>query len=451
MNAPSMAHLTLWPVVESLAAKARSADTEAALHFSIVNDTFALLPYRAALLCTVRGRRGHLAHASGLTAVDRRTPYGSWVEAVTDYWLGSSPHKTRMSLTDVPATMQAAWQEYWPATVHMHPLRAHDGAVLAVVIYLSDNEWPPVADAMLAVLHQTQGAALEALRLRRSFWKRVWRRPDGRLSAGPWWLALAMAAMAAAMVVPIRQFVVAPAEIISLETMAVTAPVDGIIASVAVRPNQTVRRGDLLLRLDDTVIRNRLLAARQSLEVARAEYLATAHRSLVATDRVSEVAVLRGRINEKLAEVDYLQEQLRLFDIRASREGLAVYGQEIDLVGKPVSPGQKVMDIADPTRMGVQVWVPVADAINLKPGERFELMLYADPLTARTATIEQASYHALRSPEGVAAYRVRARLDVADASRLGLRGSAKMKGEEVSLGYFLFRRPIMVLRQRLGL
>jgi hypothetical protein len=35
--------------------------------------------------------------------------------------------------------------------------------------------------------------------------------------------------------------------------------------------------------------------------------------------------------------------------------------------------------------------------------------------------------------------------------RLGLRGSARLDGQEVSLGYFLLRRPISAVRQWLGL
>jgi hypothetical protein len=185
--------------------------------------------------------------------------------------------------------------------------------------------------------------------------------------------------------------------------------------------------------------------------VARAEFLAGAHRSMLAGERGTEVGVLRGRIQERLAEVAFLQEQLGLLELRAPRDGIAVYGQVNDLIGKPVSPGQKVMELADPSRIGAQVWVPVADAINLKEGERFNLMLYADPLTPRAATIEQASYQAVKSPDGVAAYRVRATLEAQDASRLGLRGNAKIDGEPVALGYFLFRRPIVVIRQWLGL
>ena len=63
-------------------------------------------------------------------------------------------------------------------------------------------------------------------------------------------------------------------------------------------------------------------------------------------------------------------------------------------------------------------------------------------------------------PDNVSAYRIKARL-VGEAGggggggadqtpRLGLRGVARLFGREVSLGYYLFRRPVALVWQYLG-
>ncbi len=450
MTAPAASYLEAWPVLNSIVEKARTAASEPALSFSVVNDTFSLVPYRSALLIDTRRRQPRLVYASGLSTVDRKSPYGSWVEQVVEALLPALAERNQFNCGDVPEALQAAWYEYWPHQIRMYRLLAHDGSTLAVAVYLTDQDWAPEAAAMLSGLLQLYAAAREILRLRERRLGALGRNADGRLSRGIKLAGLALSLTLAAMFIPVRQFVIAPAEIVSLDSVAVTSPVEGIIASVPVRPNESVKAGEVLVKLDDTTIRNRLEGARQALEVARAEFLASAHRSMITSDRGTEVGVLRGRINERLAEVAFLEEQLGLLDLRASRSGIAVYGQVNDLIGKPVSPGQKVMELADPKRIGVQVWVPVADAINVREGARFNLMLYSDPLTARGATLEQASYQAIRSPDGVAAYRLRATLDTQDVSRLGLRGNAKIDGEPIALGYFLFRRPIVVIRQWLG-
>ena len=441
-----------WAVLEQLSAKARAADNEAALFFVMANDTFAMLPYRSALVLRARAAGGvQLACASGLSTVDRKAPYGSWVEQVVQHLLPRLSEQTRFGVADVPPELAAAWGEYWPEKISLHRVTGRLGELLAVVVYVLDSDWPEVADAMLVTLHRLHGMCLEGLQQRRKRFALLRRNAEGQRPRARKFAALGLVLILAAMFMPVRQFVISPAEIISLDSVAVTAPVDGIVGELVARPNQVVQKGDVLVRLDDTAIRNRLASAQQALEVARAEFLASSHRAFASNERTAEVGVLRGRISERAAEVDFLQEQLAMLEIRAGRDGVAVYGQENDLIGKPVSPGQKLMELADPKRMGVNVWVPVADAINIEPGARMTVLLYADPLNPKHATIERASYQATKSPDGVAAYRVRGTLQTEDVSRLGLRGSAKIDGDRVALAYFLFRRPLLVVRQWLGM
>lgn len=446
MNGPAPKLANPWRVLEQLAAKARQAQTPQELLFLMANDSFALLPYRSALVLTVEGGRCRLAVASGLAFIDRTGPYGSWVEKVVAHLRPRLGAQHVFGVQDLPPELAGPWAEYWPDLVHLHPVRGRDGAELAVVAYLSDHVWPDSAGALLATLHQVHGLCLQALRDGR----RGWAQALQRLARGRRYLLAGLALAVAAMFIPMQQFIIAPAEVVSLDATVVTAPVEGIVAEMVARPNQPVKKGQVLVRLDDTAIRNRLESARQSLGVARADFLAGAHRAFAAPERAGESGVLKGRIQERLAEVAFLNEQLGLLEIRASRDGVAVYGQANDWIGRPVSPGQRIMELADDRQLGVTVWVPVADSINLSRGAPVNVLLYADPLNPITATIEEASYQAVKSPDGVAAYRVRAQLGPDVQVRLGLRGSAKITGERVFLGYFLFRRPIAAARQWLG-
>lgn len=295
-----------------------------------------------------------------------------------------------------------------------------------------------------------RGLCLQQLRVQRSAWDFVRQLTDKRNIRARKFRGYIVLACVLLFLVPIRQFVIVPVDIISLDTLAVTSPVEGIVAQMVAKPNQPVKRGDVLVRLDDTAIRNKLESAKQSLEVSRAEYLAGAHRAFVSTEKTAEAGVLKGRISERLAEVAFLQDQLGMLDIKAARDGIAVYGLENDWIGKPLSPGQRIMELADSNRIGVNAWVPVADAINLNAGQTMHVLLYADPLNPLQATIEQAGYQATKSPDGVVAYRVRATLPPDKNVRLGLRGNAKIDGDWVVLGYFILRRPFSTVRQWLG-
>lgn len=448
--ATSTAQANPWQAMNRLAAKARGADSEQSLLFVMANDTFSLLPYRTALVFTLHQGEPVLGSASGLTSVDRRGAFGSWVEQVVSAVLPRLQEAQRLSAQQLPEHLRAPWQEYWPDSVQVHAVHGAGEELLGVVIYVTDQPWPEVTLPMLNALHQVHGLCLQYLRARRGTFDFLKKIADGRDLKSRKYLVRGLLAGVLLLCLPIRQFVIAPAEIISLDSIAVTSPLEGIVAQMVAKPNQLVKKGDVLFRLDDTAIRNRLDSARQGLEVARAEYLAGAHRAFVSSDKTTEAGVLRGRINERLAEVSSLEDQMALLDIQASRDGIAVYGQENDWIGKPVNAGQRIMELADNHKIGVNAWVPVADAINMRSGESIHVLLYADPLHPMTATIELASYQATRSPDGVAAYRVRAILPPQDAVRLGLRGSTKINGDWVMLGYFLFRRPFATVRQWLG-
>lgn len=439
-----------WQLLEQLNSKARAAESEQGLLFAIANDTHALLPYRSALVFTLHHGEPQLGCASGLTSVDRRSAFGSWAEQAVKAFLPQLSERQRLGVQDLPDDLRAPWQEYWPEVVQVHPMPGAGGELLGVVVYVTDQPWPEVTLPMLNALHQMHGLCLQNLRAQKKPLDFLKKLVDGRDLKTRKVLLRVLAGLLLALLLPIRQFVIAPAEIIALDSTAVTSPVEGIVAELVAKPNQPVKKGDVLLRLDDTAIRNRLESARQGLEVSRAEYLAGAHRAFVSSDKTAEAGVLKGRINERLAEVAFLEEQLQMLDIRAVRDGIAVYGQENDWIGKPVSAGQRIMELADSTQLGVNAWVPVADAINMATGQDIHVLLYADPLSPMTARVEQTSYQATKSPDGVAAYRVRATLPPQDQVRLGLRGSAKINGDWVVLGYFIFRRPLGAVRQWLG-
>ncbi len=110
------------------------------------------------------------------------------------------------------------------------------------------------------------------------------------------------------------------------------------------------------------------------------------------------------------------------------------------------------MEIADPDRVELRIDLPVDDAIVLSEGADVRVFFDARPIHAVPATLTHASYHAEALPGDVLAYRVTARLNGPQPDiRIGWQGTAKIYGEDVSLFFLLFRRPISATRQFLGL
>ena len=193
------------------------------------------------------------------------------------------------------------------------------------------------------------------------------------------------------------------------------------------RPNQAVKKGERLYSLDDTTLRNRLEVTLKGVAVADAELNAASQRSFdsPAPGR-NDIALLTGRSQERRAELAAIQAQLSRVDVPAPRDGVAIFGDPNDWIGKPVRTGERIMLLADPATPAMLINLPVADAIALDIGAPVKLYLSAHPLSSIEGKITETSYQAITTTEGVAAYRLRASIEgQAPDARLGLRGTAK--------------------------
>jgi hypothetical protein len=149
--------------------------------------------------------------------------------------------------------------------------------------------------------------------------------------------------------------------------------------------------------------------------------------------------------------VVYLTELLGKSKLTAPQGGVAVFTSQDDWRGRPVQVGERVMLIADPSLIDITIYMPPEDAIELEAGAPVELLLHVDPLSPLRAEIERSSYEATQTPDGTLAYIVRARLHPGQGlPRIGLRGTAKVYGGKVSLGYYLLRKPLAFARRSLG-
>lgn len=444
-------------VVARLEARARAAQNPAELAFSIANDSFGLLGFRQAFVLTGSGAQARLQTLSGLALPAEDSPYLIWLRRNWPWmqqrlgeqagWLPSPASADGTAAADAPAEVVDGWREWWPQGLQALPLRRRDGVILAWVGYLMEQAPTPVQ--------------LQALSHLAVYWGYCWEMLGGkpRLSLRQHWQALGRkrhAIIVAALllcIVPIRQSALAPAEIVALDATTVSAPLDGVVKTLHVRPNQRVKAGQLLLSLDDTTLRNRLEVATQSLAVAEAEWMSASQKAFDNLQSKSETTLLQGRVQEKRAELAAVQSQLKRTDITAPHAGLAIYGSPDDWIGRPVATGERIMQVANPDSAGVLINLPVADALVLDAQAKVRLFLTVRPLSPLDATVTESSYQASLSPDGVASYRLRATLDAGQShedARIGLHGTAKIAGDWVPLLYYVLRRPLATLREWSG-
>ena len=445
MSNPCPANLL--PLVAKLEARARAASNVKELGFSIANDTFALLQFRQAFVYPED--QAHGITMSGLVNPPEDSPYLVWLQR-TWHWLkpqlALEPTWFAPEQADLPEIIAQGWQEWWPAGIYVLPLRRRDGELLGWSCFLLDAPPPIASTAALAQLADSWGYCWEMLSgPKRQGWFGNWQRAGKARRYGVLLCLLLLPFL------PVRQSVLAPAEVISLDSTVIASPLDGVIKSVNVRPNQTVQAGEVLFVLDDTTLRNQLAVAQKAVEVADLELMAVRARILGDQRSQESISLLTGKAKERRAELEAIREQLSRVTVLAPQDGVVVFGDPDDWLGRPVNTGERIMLLANPTQPGILIHLAIADAINLPPDAPVTLFLTVDPLSPLRAQLIESGYQALLSPQGISSYRLRAKFNEDEnAPRIGLQGTAKLNGETVTLGYYLLRRPFSALREWSG-
>lgn len=442
--------------------RAREARSFNALAFTIANETWQIFHYRQALVLRDGVTGADLVSVSGLATLPEDSPFTVWLRRLyRTLKTVSGQVPLFLDLANPQAETEAEGSSKWPAEIDVFPLEGWQewwSPYLAVVPLVRDDEY--LGLALFVFENPLSENERDAFRRLQSVWSYCawaltrnnrrflpYRLPKGRNR----WIALGAAVVLACF--PVRQTALAPAEIVALKAVAVAAPLDGILTTFHVQPNQIVKAGQPLFSLDDTTLRNRREVAARGLEVANAELLSAQQKAFDDLKARADVATLQGRIAERRAELQAVDEQFKRVEVKASRDGIAVFGDINDWQGRPVATGERVMQLADPADAGVLVFLPVADAIALDEGARIRVFLNVSPLSPINSVLSETSYLAVLSPDGIASYRLRGRLENAgsDNPRIGLKGTAKVYGSRVPFVYYLLRRPIAVMRQWSGL
>ena len=429
----------------ALEERLRRATDIARLRFEVVNGLRPILPLRQVMILR-RARRGRGAAAwrmeavTGLSRIDPHASAPRWLARQFGPLALDAEGVAGLELTptDLPEDVSLPFRH-----AHVAPLRDRAGRSFGALAGLGER---PLTEGEAAVLTRVAEALSHA-------WVCLQPRPlrgrvfvPGRVAAGALTLAAGLA-----MLVPVPMTVLAPAEIVAREPFLVAAPMDGVVEEVLVEPNRPVDAGTVLFRFVDTDLSARLQVARRERDVAEAR-LRTARQNAFGDGRgMRDLAVARAELDLAQAELDHAAARARKAVVRAPRAGLAIFERRADWQGRPVSMGERVIELADPANVTLRVDLPPSDAIRLQTGARVRLFADADPLAPLEGSVERVSYRASKAPDGTLVFPVRAGLRSANAvPRIGTRGTAQLFGERVRLGYFLFRKPMAAVRQWIG-
>ncbi|OKH86655.1 efflux RND transporter periplasmic adaptor subunit [Thalassospira sp. TSL5-1] len=424
----------------------RDAESRAALGAVVVNDTRIIVPFDIAVFWQGERGRGDVLAVSNLPEPERQSAFTLWSKKLCGH-LSRVRHErpVRVEVEDIDQSLQVDWPHYLPAHSLWLPLRAPDGHDLGGLLLSRPKPWQDEELRVLDRLAKSTAFSLEFL-MRRRRRRHFLRNRKRFLLAG-----IAVVAIAAAMFIKVPLTILAPAEVVPLDPYVVRAPLRGVVESVDVDANQMVKVGDSLVHMDATQLETDLAVARQEYEIAIAEYRRAQQAASSDRESSSQMQVLLSRVHQKNAELDYITNQLARADIKAPQDGVVILPGRTEMEGLPVSQGERLMVLADPKSVEMELWLPVKDRIPLHDDNRVVLFLNVEPDHPYEAKIHLVDFQAKNSPAGVLSFRARASFEGKDRPRVGLRGVAKIYGDDVPLYVLLFRRPWAALRPWLEL
>ncbi|MBI5165942.1 MAG: efflux RND transporter periplasmic adaptor subunit [Magnetospirillum sp.] len=174
-----------------------------------------------------------------------------------------------------------------------------------------------------------------------------------------------------------RQVVPAVGTLQAVNGVQISSSAAGLVREIGFQSGQTVRKGQVLLRLDADVETGDLRSALAEAELARTS--AARSRTLLKSDAVSQAAVDKSNAELKVKEarVAALRAQIDKKVVLAPFDGVLGV-RKVDL-GQYVQPGQAIVALQDLSTMLADFTVSQKDLSLLAPGQPLRLITDAWP------------------------------------------------------------------------
>ena len=261
--------------------------------------------------------------------------------------------------------------------------------------------------------------------------------------SNPRWCAIPVALMILLMTLPIPYFPKRECVIEPEAKQFVASPIQGRIATCAVRPGDFVNKGELLATIDDDQMQRDLATAKAEFESAKQKANAA-----LANKASSNYSLAMLECEQAQLKIDSIQNQLNRLEIRTPVTGVVIYGDLQKSIGMPVNLGQNLFEVAELGLMTAEVRLTAYD---------LEQISVSDTVTVRSDATGFRAFHGkiLRidpratviENEAVFVADVLIR-DSESGLRPGMKASARIGAGWRTLGWLLFHRPVQWLSQQ---
>ncbi len=223
-----------------------------------------------------------------------------------------------------------------------------------------------------------------------------------------------------------------------------TAPFDGYIQEVFVRPGDHVAKGGKLLALN----RSELLLEESAALADLTRYQRESEKARAARS-LAEMRIADALAQQAQARLDLVRFRLENAVIKAAFDGVVVEGDLRERIAAPVKQGDALYKVARLDSLYAEAEVPERDVKEILGKARGEIAFVARPRLKYPVTIETIEPAAMTKKDGNV-FLIRLKLDRAENWwRPGMTGLCKLSVEKRSLFWILTHRTVDFLRMKL--
>lgn len=428
----------------------RNCENEIELYYSIVNQTRQLVDYEQAVLFSMDlNSKLKTIAISDMPTIDNTSLYVQFVNELSNI-LHKKYDNEKLEIVDINILedeLKKELHEYSPSNILWLPLKTikNNIEIEYYLIIFKTEKFEKKEIELLSYISNSYKYALFAQR------KCAFSNILKKINFKNRYFLYSMIILILIMFIPIKMSVLAPFEVQAKNPYVVTSPIEGAIDEITINPNDYVKKEQLIVKIKDTDLKNSYEVSKRKLDTVIAELHTTKQASFYDIDKKSQIKRLETEVELKKAELDYAKSQLEKTTIYAKDDGIAIINNPNEWKGKPVVTGERIFLIAKEDKIELKIMLAVSDALFLKENSNVKIFLDNKLFETWDAKVSHISYEPELTPENILSYKIIADFNDLkqneEKPKIGLRGTAKIYSEDVSLFFYLFRKPLTGLRQ----
>ncbi len=436
--------------INRLVLKAFRCKTRQELTFVILNDTFYSLPYERAFLWDWRYHEPKLLGVSGQISFEMEADLIEERQYLVTHL--KDPQTEQHLHADSFSNSEEQWQQLQnrlKMEVLWLPIKNEEGLILGLWL----ERWQAPAEqafsqenvdlvrAGLLPGYATAWAKMAPL-VSPHLFSRLWAR----------WPLVLLTLFALLLIIRVPLRVVAPFEVVPKDPYYITAPLDGIVDEIVVQPGEIVTKGAPLVEYDKRVPMHELKVAQKEVAQAQSELDRAMTLGLKERSSLVETTTLQLKLEKAKVQLVLAEQQSHKLTLKAPIPGVVILDNADEWRGKPVKVGERILVISDPSQTELRIWIPENDNIPFDLDEPISVFFNISPAQTYYATIRYIANESRLSDRQIPGFEAEAEwVETPPIAKLGLKGTAIIYGERVSLGYLLIRKPWAYVRQLLGI